>query len=393
MASLSTDLQHDLDSVGKITVIPSILESICKSTGMGFAAIARVTDQKWIACAVRDDIHFGLLPGGELLLESTICNEIRETGEKVIIEQVSLDERFASHHTPALYGFQSYISVPLLRKDGSFFGTLCALDTQPAQISKPEVVNMFLLYADLISFHLNAVEQVSAAQRQLKEEQETSASRDSFIAILGHDLRNPLGAISNSAQLLLRMPLDDRMRRLTGIIRDSSKRMNGLIENVLDFARGRFGEGLTITPREEDMEQVIRQVVTELQSVWPDRVIEEEIHIEEPMFCDGRRIAQLLSNLLGNALSHSPAGTPVKLTAAVRHGVFHFRVSNQGADIPLARREKLFQPFNKGEQTDPRKGLGLGLYIAAEIAKAHGGTLDVESENGEISFYLTFSCR
>jgi GAF domain-containing protein len=104
---------------------------------MGFAAVARVTEDRWIACAVRDEIEFGLKPGGELKVETTICNEIRASGDRVVIDHVSQDEAFCRHPTPAMYGFQSYISVPIRRRNGAFFGTLCAIDPRPARLNTP----------------------------------------------------------------------------------------------------------------------------------------------------------------------------------------------------------------------------------------------------------------
>jgi GAF domain-containing protein len=124
---------------------------------MGFAAVARVTDDKWIACSVRDEIEFGLAPGGKLKLETTICNEIRQTGEGVIIDHVEQNPRFCGHHTPAMYGFQSYISIPIILNGGAFFGTLCAIDPQPHKLNNPHTISMFKLFAELISVHLNAI--------------------------------------------------------------------------------------------------------------------------------------------------------------------------------------------------------------------------------------------
>jgi hypothetical protein len=87
---------------------------VCRTTGMRFAAVARVTEDRWIACSVLDEIDFGLKPGGELKVETTICNEIRQSREPVIINHVAEDEAWCAHATPALYGFQSYISVPII---------------------------------------------------------------------------------------------------------------------------------------------------------------------------------------------------------------------------------------------------------------------------------------
>lgn len=128
------DLQPDIFAAASIAAIPSILEVVCQATGMGFAAVARVTDERWIACGVRDGIGFGLEPGGELKLETMICNEVRECREAIVIEHVAEDPDYRDHPVPAAYNFQSYVSVPIILSDGTFFGTLCAIDPKPADL-------------------------------------------------------------------------------------------------------------------------------------------------------------------------------------------------------------------------------------------------------------------
>ena len=120
---MKDSVADDLAAVGKIKSVPTILEVVCRTTGLGFSAVARVTEDRWVACAVRDEIEFGLQPGGELQVETTICDEIRDSGRLVVIDNVAEDEVFCGHPTPRLYGFQSYISVPIHRPDGQFFGT------------------------------------------------------------------------------------------------------------------------------------------------------------------------------------------------------------------------------------------------------------------------------
>jgi GAF domain-containing protein len=105
----------DLAKVARIDAVPKILEVVCHTTGMGFAAVARVSEDRWICCAVGDEIAFGLQPGGELPVTTTICDEIRNSGQLVVIDHVSEDENFYGHPTPEMYGFQSYISVPINR--------------------------------------------------------------------------------------------------------------------------------------------------------------------------------------------------------------------------------------------------------------------------------------
>jgi PAS domain S-box-containing protein len=146
----------DLLAVESIAAVPTILDVVCRTTGMGFAAIARVTSDRWVACSVRDEIGLGLRPGGELEIATTICNEIRDSGTAVIIDHVAEDPAYCRHATPQRYGFQSYVSMPIRLPDGSFFGTLCALDPRPTQVSTPAIVGMFRMFADLIGFHLDA---------------------------------------------------------------------------------------------------------------------------------------------------------------------------------------------------------------------------------------------
>jgi signal transduction histidine kinase len=384
----------DINAINQIPVVDSILEVVCQTTGMGFAAIARVTKDKWITCAVKDDIEFGLKPGEELAVQTTICHEIENSKVGVIIDHVAEDERFREHHTPLIYGFQSYISMPIILKDGRFFGTLCAIDPRPANLNNAATIGMFKLFTDLISFHLHAIEERHISQQNLAEEQHTSELRDQFIAILGHDLRNPVGAIRNSAQLLLRNTLNERQIRLVNIIHDSTYRITGLIENVLDFARGRLGSGITLTPiTDEQIEPILNQVVSELQTIWLDREIEVSYDLADPVKCDGKRIAQLFSNLLGNALSYGDPDTPVRVKVACSKGEFYLSVTNSGKQIPSDKLARLFQPFSRGEGEQQKEGLGLGLYISSQIALAHHGRLTVNSKPEETCFTLTFPSR
>src|SRR6202034_2239153 len=147
---MATDFSADIVAVQGISSVPRILEVVCRSTGMGFAAVARVSEQRWICCASRDEIEFGLQPGGELVVETTICHEIRQSHQAVAIDHVAEDDFFCGHHTPVKYGFQSYFSVPIILTDGSFFGTLCAIDPRPAKVNNPETIGSFKLFAELI---------------------------------------------------------------------------------------------------------------------------------------------------------------------------------------------------------------------------------------------------
>ncbi len=388
MDQIDPALKDDLAKVASIDAVPMILDICCKTTGMGFAAVARVTDRHWMACAVRDEIGFGLKPGGELELRTTICDEIRSGGQGVVIDNVAEDPLYRDHHTPKIYGLQSYISIPIIRANGEFFGTLCAIDPQPARLNRPEIVGMFKLFADLIAFHLDSQDRLAASQAALLGERHSAELREQFIAVLGHDLRNPIASIESGARLLERAPIDDRSKAILGLMHKSVTRMAGLIDDILDFARGRLGGGVIVDKRvDARLEETLRHVIAEMGASSPGRTIVSEIALDQPVAADTTRMGQLLSNLLGNALTHGAADRPVVVRIAAAADMFELSVSNAGQPIPAEDMERLFQPFTRTHaRSGSREGLGLGLYIASEIARAHGGRLEAVSTPQQTCF-------
>jgi len=384
---VTSDFQSDIDAVTRIDAVQTILDVVCRTTGMGFAAVARVTEDRWIACQVLDNIAFGLAAGGELKVETTLCHEIRQHRKPVVIGNVADNPTYASHHTPRLYGLQSYISMPIVLPDGRFFGTLCAIDPRPAQVETPEIVGMFKLFAELIAFHLDAQAKLESSEARLISERESSELREQFIAVLGHDLRNPLASIDSGARLLLKTPLDERATQIVGLMQSTVKRMSGLIDNVLDFARGRLGGGLPLLLENgAPLEPLLTQVVEELRSAWPHRSIEIDMRVHAPVRVDAPRLSQLVSNLLGNALTHGDESAPIALRAHMGEDMLEISVSNRGVPIPPEAMAQLFQPFYRGQVRDSAQGLGLGLYIASEIARAHEGSIVAISDETETRF-------
>jgi signal transduction histidine kinase len=165
----------------------------------------------------------------------------------------------------------------------------------------------------------------------------------------------------------------------------SVSRMSALIDNVMDLARGRLGGGLTMMRTGEPLEPALRHVVDELRSAYPDRRIEAEFNLTRSVEVDRERVAQLLSNLLGNALVYGVETEPVRVKASTGRD-FELSVSNKGPAIPSETMQRLFQPFARGDVRPNQQGLGLGLYIASEIARAHGGTIEAASTTDETRF-------
>jgi len=170
--------------------------------------------------------------------------------------------------------------------------------------------------------------------------------------------------------------------------------MAALIDNLLDLARGRLGGGLTLCrDADEPLEPVLRAVIAELNASHPHRDIKTAFTLIEPVDCDRSRIAQLFSNLLSNALTYGAWDAPIRVQAASHAGLFELSVANAGEPIPPAALERLFQPFYRSVVQRDREGLGLGLYIAHEIATAHGGTLSVKSTSEETRFTFRMPAR
>jgi GAF domain-containing protein len=142
--------------------VRAILREVCELTHMGFAAVARVTEERWIACQVLDRIGFGLTPGGELEIQKTICNEIRQHAQAVVFDDAVDDPAWETHPVPAFYGFRSYASFPIFLADGSFYGTLCALDPEPRRVGSEAVFSALRDRAARIAALLSQKSQASA---------------------------------------------------------------------------------------------------------------------------------------------------------------------------------------------------------------------------------------
>lgn len=382
----------DITTIGRISAVPAMLQVISEMTGMRFAAIARVTQDSWTACAVLDKLGFGLEVGGELELATTLCFDSMNSHLPIIIDKASDDPLYCNHHTPKLYHFESYITIPVVRTDGRFFGTLCALDPEPATVKNSTIQNTMQSFARLLALQIEAEENLQRTEDALLVERETAELREQFIAVLGHDLRNPLFAITTAAERLLRKHPNATTDSLVKHILSCGLRASSLVEDVLDFARGRLGSGIPITVQEcPNLDQALRHVIREVQSVHPERLIHTHLQPLTGIHCDSDRLSQLLSNLLANAIAHGAGDGVVEVQAHIIDQTFTLTVSNQGNPIAADVLPQLFLPYSRPANDTPQAGLGLGLYIANQIALSHGGRLDVCSslQKGTVfSFHL-----
>jgi signal transduction histidine kinase len=222
-------------------------------------------------------------------------------------------------------------------------------------------------------------------------------SRDLFLGILSHDLRNPLGAILASAELTLRIgALNDRQTMLLSQIVDSTQRVNEIVDHLLDLTRSRLGSGLPIIKGHMDFGFVSRQMTDEMRAAHPKRDITLEVTGKLEGEWDKARIGQVFSNLIGNAIQYSFRDTPIDVRIMGEDNGVMLSVHNQGNSIQPAKLAGIFDALTRsvgqdGQEVEGSVNLGLGLYITKEIVVAHGGSINVTStEKGGTTFTASF---
>jgi signal transduction histidine kinase len=367
------EIARAVAALARIDAVPTVLKVLCEMTGLRFAAVARVEGTAWTAFAVQDGLSLGVQPGGELPFLASLGFDPQAVRLPIVIEQDGMDMAPCGD-------IRSFISVPIVLGGERYFGTLCALDSRPACLREPRIMSMFKEFAALIASQL---EQHSIRDREhsaLLDERATNELREQFIAILGHDLRNPLQAVLAGGELLERRLSDPAQRMVATRIKVHVRRMSSLIDDVLDFARGRLGGGIGLELADvENINEGLRSVVEELQIAQPGCKILSHIDVSRSVPCDLGRLQQVASNLLGNALTHGTPGGAVTIIARTDEHDLVLEVWNGGAPIPAQSIGKIFEPFWRNSVSPSRSGLGLGLHICSQIVRAHQGQIAVTS--------------
>ena len=234
-----------------------------------------------------------------------------------------------------------------------------------------------------------------AAERSARLEAERVAELQRLtLGVVGHDLRSPLQSIKLTATLLLHNGdlTPEQAERVLRITRGTD-RIAGIIRDLLDYTRARQGETLQVQPRELDLDDLCRAIVLETQSIHPER----DISLESSGGCsgawDGPRLGQVISNLLSNALQHGGPTCRVRVALAGDDAAATITVSNDGSPIPREAQTTIFEPYRRADDRGPGSGLGLGLFIVREIARAHGGDVVLESAEGTTSFVVRLPRR
>lgn len=232
---------------------------------------------------------------------------------------------------------------------------------------------------------VGAVLDVTERKRATEAMERDAAFRERFIAILAHDLRTPLTALRLGSQLLTRRAITEAVAKGLGLrIEATTGRMERMIADLLDFTRSRQGGGMPVTLAETDLEPICRSVVQEVELASPNRTITFESRGDTRGNWDAGRLEQIVSNLVSNAVDYSPESTKVRVTLSAEPDHVTLEVQNHGEVIPSTTLTALFDPFRRGasESTSSRRsrGLGLGLYIVDQIARAHRGHVSARSD-------------
>jgi len=279
---------------------------------------------------------------------------------------------------PRLAGFfneepQSFLGVPLVVA-GAIKGVLAVIRPQPSAGEEHE------------EWVLSALADQAAIALEQKHRDEIGEFREQLMGIVGHDLRTPISTVLSAAELLLmRGGLGEKETELAKKIQRSASLAGRLIDQVLDLTRSRLGGGIQIDPAPSDLSELCWQVSNETELTHPDRPLRVDLRGDLAGVWDRDRLHQLLDNLVGNAVQHGEPRTPIDLRAHGGATDVVIEVVNRGEPIPPAILPFIFDAFRQARPAHPSRagGLGLGLFIAREIARAHGGSITVTSSERE----------
>jgi signal transduction histidine kinase len=349
-----------------------------------------------VKCLLVDDLEENLLALAALLqrpdLEILTARSGREALELLLIHDVAL--AFLDVQMPEMDGFELAELMrgsERTRQVPIIFVTAGARDRHRLFkgyesgavdfLFKPIEPHILQNKADVF-FQLHRHKQQLA--HELRERTETLRLNEMLTAVLSHDLRSPLNAVLTSAVLIQRRSSEQQVVDTAARILSSGKRMSRMIEDMLDMARARLAGGIPLKREAADLGALVDRVVGEIQAAYPDRRIDVQKAGDLSGNWDGERLAQVVSNLLGNALQHGDEADAVKVNVkGTESEAVEITVENSGT-IPADLLPRLFDPFRGAQrQTGRAEGLGLGLYIVHQIVLAHGGTVDVISGGGD----------
>ncbi|MBC7000903.1 ATP-binding protein [Cytophaga sp. FL35] len=399
---LTTTFQRDIEDVQSLSIVPTILDIVCRATGLQFAAIARVTDENWITCGVLDKIPFGLSVGDELEIGTTFCNQVRKTDKIVVIDHVKEDSVYRDHPIPLQYGFQSYISVPIVRKDGEFFGTLCALDIRPNRLNNAKIIDMFTLFSNLIAFHLDTIKTLKTQKHLIGQKEK---QLDTYTYISSHDLQEPLRKIqllTSSIQERESGNLSPRGMKYFDSIMKAATRMRRIVNDLLEYSQIGYR---TDNFQHHDLEALIGRVRFRIQ---------EEFGITHPFLQLGElcclpivpvQMEQLFYNIMHNSIRyrHKDRQPLVSIGCSIDKGTnfglpsleddveyCEIVITDNGIGFDPKFNLRIFEMFKRLHPDGENRSTGMGLTIAKRIAQNHDGDMIAIGKPGDCTMVKVY---
>ena len=390
---------QDIADVQSISILPTILDVISQTTGLGFVAVARVTAERWITCGVLDKLNFGLKPGDELQIETTFCREVRQNDKLVVIDHVEQSSQYVNHPIPIQYGFQSYISVPIITKSGEFFGTLCALDPQPNKLNNSKTIGMFTIYAELISFHLDTIEKLRLKDLEIEKK---DFQLESFDFVSSHDLQEPLRKIQMFTSVILEKnssSLTSDVIKYLNSIKNESQRMRNILNDLLLFSEyKKSSQKFRKVNLNTLIENINKRLLKEF-SKCNGTITVEDLPTVSVM---PDQIEQLLYNLIINAINFKSNDCSPKISIGSRiekgenlkfdkldlnTSYCELTISDNGNGFDPRYNEKIFGLFERLDSERNSESTGIGLAIARRITENHNGFIIA---NGSVDKGATF---
>jgi signal transduction histidine kinase len=363
-------------TVAESDSIATLLLLASEIAGSNVALLARITDDVWTVCAAHQVSAVGVNAAHQLPLGRPVRLGLGPLGVPI---SVGLSEQL-SIRTLTASSIACGVAAPVILANGRYFGMLCALDPTSIDNADDRIESKFKCLSSVVASQIDQLLLRDLEKTAFLDERAAGLLREQFIAILGHDLRNPLQAIFASSDLLARRVEQPALAHMAARIKTNARRMSSLIDDVLDFARARLGGGIGVELTEvEDISHGLATVVQELQDGQTDCKIISNFRVTRSVRCDLGRLQQVASNLLGNALTHGRRNSPIEINARTDEDDLVIEVWNSGEPIPAESLSKIFEPFWRHSVSASRNGLGLGLHICSQIVRAHHGSISVTS--------------
>jgi len=334
------------------------------------------------------------------------CNQ-----ELVAQLEAALQKALGGEEAQVTLAMPLFVSLPCATEEAADLSDEAQLEESPRWIEArfvPELDAVADGESPRVMTVLGIARDVTAEVQRRSEEQRRTEFERQLIGIVSHDLRSPIGAILMASTLLKRRidllareagaaPVDDKLTRTLDLLEASGLRAKRMVADILDFTKARLGGGIEMVQSECDLAEVASQLVAETRAAHPNREIVLELDGSTRGWFDGDRVAQAMSNLLGNAITYSSMEEPVAMTLREASGDVAIEVKNRGPTIPPEVLPMLFKPFQRGPtrigDRDVSRSVGLGLFIVEQIAQGHRGRIEVTSADGQTVFRMLLPRR